>query len=234
MYERNIVGVSAVAVVLSLLSLPACRGPAVAPRTSTEATEPALIDDANDGDSSYRILERTHINDTLVFSVTKRNLEDAKQIAQELVEPNRHEQMVRVFFYDTDPTNSMDKAQLLYEWTRYQGLVLRYDLRLPAPKKPQRQGYPTYRVLSEDRSIEKRVFAKILIPSLSPRTKPEEIERICRIICYEESIDECSFYSTMEAYEASNSDSYRLEHPEALKDGYLGKMQNDKFLPPGS
>jgi hypothetical protein len=214
--------------------LSSCRGPAVAPRSAPEPTEPELTNDANDGDSSYKILERTHINDILVFSVTESSLDDAKQIAQELIEPNRHEQMVRVFFYEKDPTNSMDKAQLLYEWTRYQGLVLRYDLRLPAPKKPRRQSYPAYKVLSEDRSVEKRVVAQVLIPALSPRTESEEIERICRIICYEESIDECSFYSTMEAYEASNSDSYRLEHPGALKQGYLGKMQNGKFFPPGN
>jgi len=50
----------------------------------------------------------------------------------------------------------------------------------------------------------------------------------------EKSIDECSFYSTMEAYEANNSDSYRLEHPEALKQGYLGMMQKGKFLPPSN
>ncbi|UCC99829.1 MAG: hypothetical protein JSW66_08080, partial [Phycisphaerales bacterium] len=108
MYERNIVAVSAVAVVLSLLSLSSCQGPAVAPRNAPEANEPELTSDANDGDSSYKILQRTHVNDTLVFSVTKRNLDDAKQIAQELIEPNRHEQMVRVFFYEKDPTNSMD------------------------------------------------------------------------------------------------------------------------------
>ncbi|KPK36316.1 MAG: hypothetical protein AMJ65_16325, partial [Phycisphaerae bacterium SG8_4] len=59
MYERNIVAVSAVTVVLSLLSLSSCRGPAVAPRTAPEAIEPELTSDANDGDSSYRILERT-------------------------------------------------------------------------------------------------------------------------------------------------------------------------------
>jgi len=105
--------------------------------------------------------------------------------------------------------DAFDNAQLLYEWTRSQGLVLRYDPRLPPPKKPQRQSYPEYKVLSEDRSVDEHITAEVLIPSLSARTKPEEIERICRIICYEECIDECSFYSTMEAYEASNSDSYR-------------------------
>ena len=231
---RNAVAVSAAAAVLSLLSFSSCRGPAVAPRTASEATGPELTYDANDRDCTYKILERTNVNDTLVFSVTKRNLDDARQIAQELIEPNKHEQMVRVFFYETDPTDSIDKAQLLYEWTRYQGLVLRYDLRLSPPKKPRRQSYPEYKVLSEDRSVEERVLAKVLIPSLSPRTKSGEIERICRIICYEESIDECSFYSTMEAYEASNSDSYRLAHREALKEGYLGMIRNGKFFPAGN
>jgi hypothetical protein len=231
---RNIVRVLAVAVVSSLLFFSSCQRPAPAPRPALEATEPQLVDDANDRDDTYKILERKYLNDTLAFSVTKRNLDDAKEIAEELIEPNKHEQMVRVFFYDTDLTDSIDQPQLLYEWTKSQGLVLRYDLRLPPPKKPQRQGYPEYKVLSENRLIEKRVFWEVLIPGLSPRTKPKEIERICRIICYEEGIDDCSFYSTMEAYEANNSDSYSREHPEALKQGYLGMMQKGEFFPPSN
>lgn len=231
---RSTVWIRMATVAVSMMFLSSCQKSTPVATSAPVADVPKPGESSKGQDDGFKILEQKHLNGTLVFRVTMQNLDAAKEVAEALIKHNTHEDMVRVFFYDTGLPDPMGNAQLLYEWTRQSGLVLRYDLRLPPVKESLNQSFPEYTVLNRKTSNDKRVSGDILIPGLSRRTKPKEIERVCRIICYEEDIDDCSIYSTMDDYDADQFDASGGENSTVLKRNILCSIQNGKFIPPSN
>lgn len=58
------------------------------------------------------------------------------------------------------------------------------------------------------------------------------MEHIAREISSRENFYQIDFYSTVEAQKANSSASYLKEHPNAIKEGYLGNWDGEKFNMP--
>ena len=90
---------------------------------------------------------------------------------------------------------------------------------------------PQYTTLfSVDLMSGKGKFGEVLIPSLSKEVKSNEREKVFRGIMNSEGWVSISAYSTEDAYKANSSESFSKEHPNALKDGFLGGIdENGKY-----
>ncbi|MCF7973776.1 MAG: hypothetical protein K9N55_08180 [Phycisphaerae bacterium] len=217
-----------VTVVMLILFVCSCQ------QSAPTVTSPPMAETPDSQMDEFEILERKHVNETLVFNVTMRHLDAAKAMAEVLVLSNPQESKIQIFFHETGPAEGIGNAQLLYEWTGPTGLALRYDLRLPPPTESLDQSFPEYKVLSKKKTMDKRVFADILVPSLSDRTPAKEIERVCRIIRYEEGMDDCAFFTTMDAYLASQSSVAGQDNPVMSKSGVLCFLKDGKFILAGN
>ncbi len=196
---------------------------------------------------TYEMRERKMRNQALILSVRTKQFDRAEEIARELVDKNKHHYMVIVFFYASDRLPCLpyffdengeewkNRAVMRYEWTGAQGLVKRFDLRLPPPRKERDDTLADYRVLFKIRAPPEvtmpdgRVFGAVLVPSLSPATPSKDREDIARRICRQERMNDISLYSTEEAYKADYSTSYRESHPDAMNTGFLGSIRDGKF-----
>jgi hypothetical protein len=58
----------------------------------------------------------------------------------------------------------------------------------------------------------------------------KEIERVCRIIGYEEGMDDCVFYTTIDAYRAGQSSAAGQDSPAQSKQGALCSIEDGKFV----
>ena len=98
--------------------------------------------------------------------------------------------------------------------------------------KPAVGGLPTYKILF---SVQKLGgggrFGEVLVSSLSRTTPVKTREEIARKIASKEGFGEVSLYSTEEAYKANSSEAYSKTHPGAMKRGFLGMIQDRKFIP---
>jgi hypothetical protein len=74
-------------------------------------------------------------------------------------------------------------------------------------------------------------FGDVLVSSISRTTPAKTREEIARKIAAKEGLVQVSLYSTEEAYKANNSESFSKAHPGALKRGFLGMIQDGKFIP---
>lgn len=103
----------------------------------------------------------------------------------------------------------------------------------PAPSaRAAVAGLPAYKVLfSAQKSDGGGKFGDVLVSSLSRSTPAKTREEIARKIAIKEGLVQVSFYSTEEAYKANNSESYSKAHPGAMKRGFLGTIQDGKFVP---
>jgi hypothetical protein len=90
---------------------------------------------------------------------------------------------------------------------------------------------PHYTTLfSVDLISGKGKFGEVLIPSLSKEVKSSEREKNFRGIMDSEGWVSISAYSTEEAYKANSSESFSKAHPNALKNGFLGGIdENGKY-----
>lgn len=90
---------------------------------------------------------------------------------------------------------------------------------------------PQYTTLfSVDLISGKGKFGEVLIPSLNKKIKSGEREEAFRGIMAAEGWVSISAYSTEDAYKANSSESFSKEHPNALKDGFLGGIdENGKY-----
>ncbi len=90
---------------------------------------------------------------------------------------------------------------------------------------------PTYSTLfSVDLFSGKGKFGEVLIPSVSKSSNSTEREKILRSIMKSEGWVSVSGYSTEDAYKANSSESFSKQHPNALKDGFLGGIdENGKY-----
>jgi hypothetical protein len=90
---------------------------------------------------------------------------------------------------------------------------------------------PQYTTLfSVDLMSGKGKFGEVLIPSLSKEVKSSEREKTFRGIMNSEGWVSISAYSNEEAYKANSSESFSKAHPNALKDGFLGGIdENGKY-----
>ena len=104
-------------------------------------------------------------------------MDRARQIAEELVDKNPGHYMVRVFFYAPVRAYGSELPLMRFEWTKAQGLVLSYDVRLPPPREKRDASLPEYEVLSKIKQTHNRqVYGEVLVPSLSPLTPITERE----------------------------------------------------------
>jgi intein/homing endonuclease len=90
---------------------------------------------------------------------------------------------------------------------------------------------PQYTTLfSVDLISGKGKFGEVLIPKFSKEVKSSEREKAFRGIMDVEGWVSISVYSTEDAYKANSSESFSKEHPNALKDGFLGGIdENGKY-----
>ena len=98
--------------------------------------------------------------------------------------------------------------------------------------RPAVNELPAYTILfSVDLADGTGRMGDILIPSLSPSTPTAKRESVARSIATKEGFVTVYLYRTREAYEANMSSSYAKAHPDALKSGFLGSLEGDKFMP---
>lgn len=90
---------------------------------------------------------------------------------------------------------------------------------------------PNYTTLfSVDLISGKGKFGEVLIPAFSKEVKSSEREKAFRGIMDVEGWVSISAYSSEEAYKANSSESFSKQHPNALKDGFLGGIdENGKY-----
>jgi hypothetical protein len=112
-------------------------------------------------------------------------------------------------------------------WGEYEQYVA------PAPStRAAVPGLPAYKVLF---SVQKfgggGRYGDVLVSSLSRTTPAKTREEIARKIARKEGFSQVSLYCTEEAYKADNSESFSKAHPGAMKRGFLGMIQDGKFIP---
>lgn len=90
---------------------------------------------------------------------------------------------------------------------------------------------PNYTTLfSVDLISGKGKFGEVLILAFSKEVKSSEREKTFRGIMDVEGWVSISAYSTEEAYKSNSSESFSKQHPNALKDGFLGGIdENGKY-----
>ena len=186
----------------------------------------------------FKVVERKMLNRALVLSVaTSKPLhelsqDDMREIAAYIVEKNSGHYMVRVFFYNPGKGPGNGYALSRFEWTKKQGLMMSYD-RSQKPKKDpsSKLETPKYVILDTMTAIGNKFYADVLISSFSPQTPVSERRKAAERIAKKEGFHHVSIYSTREAYKANMSASYLKDHPDALRNGFLGSLENGKFTP---
>jgi hypothetical protein len=96
---------------------------------------------------------------------------------------------------------------------------------------PSSASLPAYRMLFAQDKLGGGRFGDALLSSLSRETPAAERERVARGIAQKERLTNLAIYSTEEAYEANTSASFLKEHPDALKHGFLGSLDENTFRP---
>ncbi|MGE5574016.1 MAG: hypothetical protein ACM3ZU_13525 [Bacteroidota bacterium] len=132
------------------------------------------------------------------------------------------------------------QVQTVYALTEDQGRVIVWGETESHPMNAQEEPIarpavnqlPAYTILlSVDLADGTGRMGDILIPSLSPSTPRAKRESVARAIAAKEGFVAAYLYSTREAYEADMSSSYAKAHPDALKSGFLGFLEQGKFMP---
>ncbi len=72
---------------------------------------------------------------------------------------------------------------------------------------------------------------EVLIPSLSVDAPESEIEAVARGIAAGERVGIVYLYRTEDAQKANMSSSFSEQNPNAMAEGYLGKLENGEFNP---
>ncbi|MEN6578412.1 MAG: hypothetical protein ABFD90_18855 [Phycisphaerales bacterium] len=207
----------------------------------SEENQVAIVPQSRHEDVSadYRIVEQKREYGELRVSVaTSADLydlstEQTRAITEKVVDQYQHEDRVAVFFYNSGrkPDRSVlgaDLALCRFDWSRTEGLTLRFDQSERREQKPEDlsgASIPKYEVLETLRQLNGRESGSVLVASFSRQTPPAERERVARLIMAAEGFDDLYMYATREALEADNSTIYSRQHPEAEK-GRLGGIIN--------
>jgi hypothetical protein len=88
---------------------------------------------------------------------------------------------------------------------------------------------PAYTILFQMEKLGGGRYGDVLVPSVSRETPAKERETLARAIASREGFDDVTLYSTEDAYEANMSSSYASAHPNAMRDGFLGMLQDGVF-----
>lgn len=97
-------------------------------------------------------------------------------------------------------------------------------------KRKASEKLPRYTVLFKNVQLGTGLyFGDVLITSCSRKISKEKRERIFSAIMEKENLNIASFYRTNDAYKANSSVSYSDTHPNAMKRGYLGYIDNGNF-----
>lgn len=93
---------------------------------------------------------------------------------------------------------------------------------------------PSYTVLSRVNRIDgSGIDGDVLIKGFSKETPLDVREKTLRSIKKIEGFGPVSLYCTEDAHKANMSASFLAEHPKALEDGYLGRLnESGTFIPP--
>ena len=157
-----------------------------------------------------------------------------RSTAEEICEQIDSFMPVAVFFHDALTTDKRGgAATACYVREADSSVKEIYDYSRPRIKdeNPLPADIPPYEVLDEVVLFDKSRDASILVPSLSPRSEPKEVERVLRAIFKKEGFASGNAYSTREARIADGSASYSKANPEAYKSGYLGSIIKGQFYP---
>lgn len=91
---------------------------------------------------------------------------------------------------------------------------------------------PEYEILFRtDDPLGRRVYAEVLVPSLSPATPTRERRRVARAIVELEGLQDLTLYCNRDARQAHYSMEFADLHPEALIQGLLGTLERGRFKP---
>lgn len=110
----------------------------------------------------------------------------------------------------------------------------------PQPARPSarvadrpRPGHlPEYELLHAAREYgSQKLYAEVLVPSLSPQSPVEERKQIMTEIAAFEGFESGTLYCTRQAREAHYSMDYADRHPQALSQGLLGTYEGGRFKP---
>ncbi len=88
---------------------------------------------------------------------------------------------------------------------------------------------PDYRVLDRVKLISGEQYGHVLLESLSPKTPAPRRQAVLRDIAAIEGLSIAILYSTEDAFKAAFSESYQKDHPNALKTGFLGRLERGTF-----
>lgn len=133
------------------------------------------------------------------------------------------------------------QVQTVYAITQDQGRIIVWGETESNPAnaqdkpiaRPATGDLPAYTVLfSVDLADGSGRMGQILVPSLSRKTPASKRESVARGVAAKEGFVAVYLYRTEDAYKADMSSSYAKAHPDALKNGYLGMLEQGKFNPP--
>jgi len=238
------------AVIALTAMISACGSPSETPSPPRAvSSQLGMVGDTLLGDS-FTVIERWMSNDALYISLeSSEDLSDVEdnrllQAASEVARANPGDSMIRVFFYDVPDTPPRGDAQVCYQWTDEEGIVLNFDLRgggesyrveaenaarESTSDEPQ---LPEYTVLDTVALITGGKHGDILIPTYSRDTSVDILEATANKIARDGGFTSLSMYMTEDAYRADMSASFSNEHPGALENGFLGRYENGQFYPP--
>jgi len=115
-----------------------------------------------------------------------------------------------------------------YDITAEDGLMRIFHKEIPKPTidtSEKEINKLQYRILfSFELSGKKGLYGEILVPNYSPKTPKETREKTLREICAKENFVSASMYKTEDAYHANISAKFLKQHPNALKNGFLGMI----------
>ncbi len=99
---------------------------------------------------------------------------------------------------------------------------------LPNSSATTTEDLPSYTVLSRVNRIDgSGVDGDVLVSSFSKEIPLDILEKTLQSIAQKEGLDLVSLYCTEDAYKANFSASFLAEHPNALENGYLGRLKKD-------
>lgn len=189
-------------------------------------------------DLQYTVLERKLLRDKRIIHVSTAQIDQAAEIAENLMRQESQGVATDIMFYNSKPpegqgqTPGKDLESIRYEWRSGSGLTKTQDNRVPGPRPERDPKLPDYEVLFQVRATaSKRVFGDVLVDSFSRQTPADVREETIRGIARQENIDDAALFSTRDAYQASISASFLEQHPDALRIGFLGSLEGDKFTP---
>lgn len=96
-------------------------------------------------------------------------------------------------------------------------------------KRSATEKLPEYIILDQVDLMAGGRYGDVLIKSFSKKTPLKKRKEIIKAIMEKESFDQAALYSSREAFKANINSSYSESHPNALKNGYLGSMENNEF-----